>query len=300
MDSIRIAGWVGLAGIILTLWTGDGSAVQVAKVQPMKLAAMEGLYNGKVGQELVGVALLNPSKERTDASDPYLFDISIPKGLSILANHDPNTFVPGINDLIDGISLTPQGDTIRTDSYAERIAIGKRAHEALREFDSAMAKGDRQAMEAARAKLKEDYRYFGYGYLNSPDEAIPPVAMTFYSFRIMVMAGGYLFLFFIITVFTMGRRSRLWQQKWWQCIAMLTIPVVWICSEAGWITAEVGRQPWIIEGLMPAKAAISAISASTVQLTFWMFAAVFTALLVAEITIMINQIRKGASDGNDY
>ena len=163
-----------------------------------------------------------------------------------------------------------------------------------------MAKGDRQAMEAARAKLKEDYRYFGYGYLNSPDEAIPPVAMTFYSFRIMVMAGGYLFLFFIITVFTMGRRSRLWQQKWWQCIAMLTIPVVWICSEAGWITAEVGRQPWIIEGLMPAKAAISAISASTVQLTFWMFAAVFTALLVAEITIMINQIRKGASDGNDY
>ncbi|MDE7475168.1 MAG: cytochrome ubiquinol oxidase subunit I, partial [Duncaniella sp.] len=88
--------------------------------------------------------------------------------------------------------------------------------------------------------------------------------------------------------------------KRWQCIAMLTIPVVWICSEAGWITAEVGRQPWIIEGLMPAKAAISAISASTVQLTFWMFAAVFTALLVAEITIMINQIRKGASDGNDY
>ena len=100
MDSIRIAGWVGLAGIILTLWTGDGSAVQVAKVQPMKLAAMEGLYNGKVGQELVGVALLNPSKERTDDSDPYLFDISIPKGLSILANHDPNTFVPCIYVMI--------------------------------------------------------------------------------------------------------------------------------------------------------------------------------------------------------
>ena len=152
-------------------------------------------------------------------------------------------------------------------------------------------------MAAARSRLKDDYRYFGYGYLNSPDEAVPPVAVTFYSFRIMVMAGGYLLIFFIVAVCTMGgRRSRLWQQRWWQWVAMLTIPVVWICSEAGWVTAEVGRQPWIIENLMPAKAAISAISASTVQLTFWMFAAVFTALLVAEITIMINQIRNGGPD----
>lgn len=117
--------------------------------------------------------------------------------------------------------------------------------------------------------------------------------MTFYSFHIMVLAGGYLLLFFILAVISSARGGRLWERKWWQWVAILTIPVVWICSEAGWVTAEVGRQPWIIEGLMPARAAISAISASTVQLTFWMFAAVFTALLVAEVTIMINQIRRG-------
>ena len=290
LDSIRIAGWVGLVGILLTLWTGDGSAVQVARVQPMKLAAMEGLYKGKPGQEIVGVGILNPSKKPNDGQDPFLFEISIPYGLSILANHDPHSFVPGIDDLLNGIELTPEGDTIRTDSYAERIAIGKRAHESLRAFDTAMAKGDHAAMEEARAKLKEDYRYFGYGYLDSPEEAVPPVAMTFYSFHIMVMAGGYLLLFFIIAVFSSLKGSRLWEKRWWQWVAILTIPVVWICSEAGWVTAEVGRQPWIIEGLMPDKAAISAISASTVQLTFWMFAAVFTALLIAEITIMVNQI----------
>lgn len=299
LDSIRIAGWVGLVGILLTLWTGDGSAVQVARVQPMKLAAMEGLYKGKPGQEIVGIGILNPSKKPNDGQDPFLFEISIPYGLSILANHDPHSFVPGIDDLLNGIELTPEGDTIRTDSYAERIAIGKRAHESLRAFDTAMAKGDHAAMEEARAKLKEDYRYFGYGYLDSPEEAVPPVAMTFYSFHIMVMAGGYLLLFFIIAVFSSLKGSRLWDKRWWQWVAMLTIPVVWICSEAGWVTAEVGRQPWIIEGLMPDKAAISAISASTVQLTFWMFAAVFTALLIAEITIMINQIRNG-SDRNEY
>ena len=48
------------------MWTGDGSAVQVAKVQPMKLAAMEGLYDGKVGQELVGFGILNTDKRPGD------------------------------------------------------------------------------------------------------------------------------------------------------------------------------------------------------------------------------------------
>ncbi len=299
LDSIRIASWFGLVGIILTIWTGDGSAVQVARVQPMKLAAMEGLYNGKVGQELVGFGILNPSKDRKDDSSPYLFDISIPYGLSILANHDANTFVPGINDLIDGRTITPQNDTVYTESYAERIIIGKKAHEALREYDHALAKGDTVAMADARSRLKENYRYFGYGYLNTPDEAVPPVGITFYSFRIMVMTGGFLLLFFIIGTISSMRESRLWKRTWWQWVSILSIAVVWICSEAGWVTAEVGRQPWIIEGLMPTRAAISAISSSTVELTFWMFAIVFTALLVAEITIMVNQIRRG-SDNDKY
>lgn len=92
--------------------------------------------------------------------------------------------------------------------------------------------------------------------------------MTFYSFRIMVMAGGYLLLFFIIGVISSARGGRLWERRWWQWLSILSIAIVWICSEAGWITAEVGRQPWIIEGLMPTSAAISAISSSTVQLTF--------------------------------
>ena len=299
LDSIRIAGWVGLVGIVLTIWTGDGSSVQVAKVQPMKLAAMEGLYDGKVGQEITAFGILNPDKKPGDDSKPYLFDISIPKGLSILANHDANSFVPGINDLLKGIRLTPEGDTIHTDSYAERIAIGKRAHEALRDYDKAMSAGDTAAMADARTRLKADYKYFGYGYLDSPEEAVPPVGVTFYSFHIMVMAGGYLLLFFIIAVASSMRGGRLWERRWWQWVAILSIAVVWICSEAGWVTAEVGRQPWIIEGLMPNRAAISAISSSTVQLTFWMFAVVFTALLAAEVVIMLKQIKSG-NDRDEY
>lgn len=124
-DSVKVAGWVGVIGILLTFSTGHGSAVQVSRVQPMKLAAMEGLYRGEIGQELVGVGILDTS----DPENPVKCKIAIPKMLSVLANNDPDTFVPGIDDLIDGYALTPQGDTINTVSYAERIAIGKAAQQ---------------------------------------------------------------------------------------------------------------------------------------------------------------------------
>lgn len=292
--SIKVGGIVGAAGMLLTLWSGDGSALDVARVQPMKLAAMEGLYNGKCGQEIVAFGILNPEKTAQNDADPYLFDISIPKGLSILATHQLNAFVPGVNDLIDGIEIKENGDTVRTDSYARRIEIGKEAHEALRRFDAASARGDSAAMAAASADLKASYRYFGYGYLDSPYDAVPPVALTFYSFHTMVILGGYLVIFFIVVLWAVYRRKKWLANRWVQLAGMISIPIVYVCSQAGWVTAEVGRQPWIIQDIMPVQAAISDIPATTVILTFWLFAAMFTAFLAAEVGIMLRQISKGS------
>ena len=292
--SMKVGAWVGLAGIILTIWTGDGSAVQVAKVQPMKLAAMEGLYRGKCGQELVGFGLLNTDKRPYDGQDAINYEISIPKGLSILANHDANSFVPGIEDLLDGISVDANGDTINTISYAERITIGREAQDALRAYNEAEQRGDRQAMDSAATLLKEKYEFFGYGYLDSPEQAIPPVALTFYSFRIMVIIGGYLLAFFAAILLISYRRTHFLEKSWIHWIAILSIPLVWVCSQAGWIVAEVGRQPWTIQDVLPVNAAISDISSTSVQITFWMFAVLFTLLLIAEISIMLRQIGKSA------
>ena len=69
---------------------------------------------------------------------------------------------------------------------------------------------------------------------------------------------------------------------------------MWVCSQAGWIVAEVGRQPWTIQDVLPVNAAISDISSTSVQITFWMFAVLFTLLLIAEISIMLRQIGKSA------
>lgn len=75
--SVVVASWVGLVGILATLYTGHGSAVEVSRHQPMKLAAMEGLYRGSCGQDLVAVGILKPEDKRT-AEDPMLFSIDIP------------------------------------------------------------------------------------------------------------------------------------------------------------------------------------------------------------------------------
>ena len=81
--------------------------------------------------------------------------------------------------------------------------------------------------------------------------------------------------------------------KWFLYLAVASVPLVYICSQSGWIVAEVGRQPWTIQDLLPVQAAVSGVSASNVYTTVVIFFVLFTVLLVAELKIMFNQIKKG-------
>lgn len=291
--SMKTGSWIGLIGMLLTMWTGDGSAVEVARTQPMKLAAMEGLYHGEKGQSLVGFGILNKDKNWDDAEAEYLFSIDIPNGLSILARHDKDAFVPGISDIINGFDINANGDTINTVSYEERIARGKQAQAALRDFDAAKTANDVAGQAEAKERLMQDFKYFGYGYLDSVEEAIPPVGLTFTMFRIMVILGSYFLLYIIVALYMAYKKKKtIVNSKILQWIAMLSVPFMWICSQAGWAVAEVGRQPWTVQDLLPTKAAISAVSSSSVIVTFWMFAAVFTILLIAEVSIMVKTVFK--------
>lgn len=79
-------------------------------------------------------------------------------------------------------------------------------------------------------------------------------------------------------------------------LAIACVPLAYIASQGGWIVAEVGRQPWWIQNLMPTNVAITRIASGWVVTTFWMFAILFTLLLIAEIGIMFTQIRKGVKE----
>ena len=302
-SSLKIASWVGLAGIVLTFWTGHGSAVEVARVQPMKLAAMEGLYDGGNGIGLVGIGVLNSEDAIKAGEDPMMFEIKLPKLLSFMIDGNPNGYVPGINDLLRGAERNAAGDSISTPSYAERMEIGATARRALADYSQAKASGDAEAMATASQIIADNFRYFGYGYLDTPEDAIPPVGLTFYSFHIMVIGGSLLVLLFVVLLFVSYRRTSVLERGWLHWAGILSLVAVYIVSQAGWIVAEVGRQPWVIQDLMPTGAAISDLTPASVQITFWIFAAVFTGLLIAEASIMLRFIasasRKNIENPND-
>ncbi len=289
-SSIKVAAWVGFAGIVLTSLTGHGSAVEVARVQPMKLAAMEGLYNGGHGIGLVGAGILNSSEAINNGEDPILAEIKIPNMLSIMIDGNPDGYVPGIRDLIAGDCRNADGDSVRTLSYAQRMEAGRTARQALGVYSEARLAGDSVRMDSAAAVVAGNFRYFGYGYLESPEDAIPPVGLTFYSFHIMVAGGALLALMFVVLIFVCHRRHCTLEKRWLQWTGIISLALVYIVSQSGWIVAEVGRQPWVIQDLMPTTAAISDLPASSVQTTFWIFAIVFTGLLIAEASIMLRYI----------
>lgn len=295
--SIKIASIFGIIAFVLTAFTGDGSAYTVSQKQPMKLAAMEGLYEGntKVGLSVIGI--LTPSKEINDNKESHILNFEIPGMLSLLANRDINSFVPGIEDLING-NLSQ--NILSTN---EKISRGKIAVETLREYKIAKQNGDQERLEklsslfdrttsGGQVFYENYFQYFGYGYIKKATDTIPNVPLVFYSFRIMILFGTALFLIFVLCAFWVYKVKKI-MPRLLLYFCILGIPMAYIASILGWVVAEVGRQPWVIQDTMPTNIAVSSISSQAVQTTFWIFAVLFTVLLFVEIKIMIKQIKKG-------
>ena len=277
LASIRVSAIVGIVGTFAVMFSGDSSAVHVAEYQPMKLAAAEGLENGG---------------ERAPFS--IVPGVEVPGVLSVLATHDINGYVPGINNLLDGYT-TPSGEVMP--SAEEKIERGKRAIEAFGEY-RALSDSDPAAAAEARAVLDDNIDYFGYGYIDSREELVPPAGLVYWAFRIMVGLGGALLLLMGVVLWA-NYKKRLASMTWLQWAALLSIPLVYIAGQAGWIVSEVGRQPWVIEGLLPVKAAVSSVSVAAVQTTFFIFVAIFTLFLAIELRILMKAIKKGPEIDNN-
>ena len=267
--SMLVGAVVGLVGSGAVMLSGDSSGVHAAEFQPMKLAAAEGLMDGGNGVAFTVVP-----------------GIKIPKMLSILATHQIDGFVPGINDILRGYT---DNDGNRVPSVAEKMESGRNALDALAVYRS-LKDLDPTLAAASRQMLEETVPYMGYGHLEKPEDVIPPVGVVFWAFRLMIGLGMFVALVLLLSLIG------IWKQKDWKWLlwaAVACIPLVYVTGQCGWIVAEVGRQPWTIQGLLPVNVAISGLSAAAVQTTFFIFLAVFALFLAIEIRILLSAIRKG-------
>ena len=279
IESMKIGAGVGLVAALLAGGTGHKSGMDVAEVQPMKLAAMEALYDG--GNE-VGLKIIE--------------GIEVPYGLSIMATNDPKEFVPGINDILNGYTDN-NGKTVP--SVDEKIERGKKAIEALAAYRKAKKEGEDASQYLA--DLNANMQYFGYGYIKDKNDVVPPVAVNFWAFRVMVGVGCLFIAFFAILLamlygwpkFLFGKRDITALPAWHYWLAILLIPLAYIGSECGWLVAEFGRQPWTIQDMLPTWASVSDLQSSSVMITFFLFLVLFTTMLAVEINILLKQIKKG-------
>ena len=321
VESIRIAAVVGLVASLGAAATGHKSAQSVGEVQPMKLAAMEALYNGGTGVGLTAVAWVNPLCQPDYASEAEApLKVEMPYALSLMATNDIHGYVPGINDILNGYTK-PDGNV--EPSVDEKMKRGRTAIEALAAYRKAKAEGAPEEVLAAQLSLlTPNMPYFGYGYLRDRHEAVPFIPVNFWAFRLMVGLGCLfiaffallLLLFFDIPIVSLFAR-RLFaalgilpeteadahspaRLPSWLCRAAIAlVPLAYIASESGWLVAEFGRQPWTIQDMLPTWAAVSDLNAGSVALTFFIFLILFTTMLAVEISIMFKQIKKGPERG---
>ena len=127
------------------------------------------------------------------------------------------------------------------------------------------------------------------GLDNIPPELQPPVAITHYAFQIMVGLGMLMLLLAFIYFFAKWKRNKWLQSNWLLKLFVIATPMGFIAVEAGWTVTEVGRQPWIIYGIMKTADAVTPMPG--IRYTFYLFTAIYLSLAAIVIFMLYRQIR---------
>ncbi|WP_448590055.1 cytochrome ubiquinol oxidase subunit I [Thermodesulfobium sp.] len=218
--SFYVGATFGLIASVLVFLIGDFHAAEVAHVQPTKLAAMESIWDTRKAAPIY-LLLVPDESQKTNLIEAF----PIPSLLSLLAYHDPNATVRGLNSF--------------------------------------------------------------------PSNDIPPVTPVFLSFRVMVGLGT-LFIILTILAWWFARKDKLLDHRSFLKIMLYSLPLPYIATQVGWIVAEVGRQPWIVYGLLRTNDAVSKnLTVGDVLFTLGVFIVLYTALAVLDFALLIYYARKG-------
>jgi cytochrome d ubiquinol oxidase subunit I len=284
LRSMTVAASFGLASSLAVVSLGDASGVTIAQDQPMKMAAIEGMWNTEPAP-----ASFNAFGLPDQANHVTRDQIQIPWALGLIATHSVDQPVQGIIPLVQ--------------RNAGRVASGSLAYKAMETLRT--TPNDPAALAAFSAHESD----LGYGLLletigadpANPTPAqinqaawatVPPVATVFWSFRLMVALGIYFIVLFAVMFYKACVR-RLDNTRWLLWLTAVSLPLPWIAAELGWTTAEVGRQPWTIDGILPTALSVSSVPAMNVAISIAGFVIAYSALFVVEMFLMVRAIRKG-------
>ncbi len=286
--SMTVAASFGLAASLSVVVLGDESGYLSTEHQKMKLASIEAMWDSEPAPASFTLFGL-PDRQARETH----YAVHIPWVMGLIGTRSLTTEIPGINDLVK--------------LAQEHIRDGIHAYDALQTIRA--ASGDADAARQARQTFEDKGRSLGYAlllmrYVDDPRKAsdeqirqaamdtVPSVGPLFWTFRVMVGLGMF-FIALTAVFFYLSARHRLDAYPWLLKLAVLAIPLPWIAIECGWIVAELGRQPWIIEGVLPTAMAVSNLGAGTLLLTICGFVLIYTVLLIIEMKLLLKVIRKG-------
>lgn len=281
--SITIAAAFGLAASLSVAVLGDESGYLTTENQKMKLAAMEAMWETEPAPASLTAFGWPDQKTHTT-----LYAVKVPYLLGLIATRSLDTQVEGINDLV----YDAEG----------RIQEGIKAYSAL----EILKVNPNDTM--AKSTLDEHSKDLGYALLlkrytekvvdATPDQihsaaldTIPNVAPIFWSFRVMV-GCAFFFIAFFITAFILSLRQKI-DTPWFLKLAFISLPLPWVAAEVGWFVAENGRQPWVIDGILPTYLGASSLAPSSLYISLIGFALFYGVLTILEVYLMIKYIRLG-------
>ncbi len=128
------------------------------------------------------------------------------------------------------------------------------------------------------------------GLKDIPKDERPPVAITFWSFRIMVGLG---FLFPLLAFAAWIKRKRIEEYPRLLKVVLYSLPLPYIALQAGWTLTEVGRQPWVVYGVLRTSDAVSTLNSTQVLLSFWGLVGLYTVIGCVAAYLIVRFVKEG-------
>lgn len=282
--SFTVAASFGLASALSVVVLGDESGYVATSNQKMKIAAIEGMWHTEPAPASFNLfGIIDQKAHQTT------YEIKVPYLLGIIATRSFNQELMGMVDLVEEAKgMIPKG----IEAYKALQVLQKNPDD-----------------KSAEGTLQANIEYLGYGLLlkrftDNPQRAtaddidkaawslVPDnVAALFWSFRGMV-ACGLIFILLCGTGFYFSARRQL-DKRWFLWIALLALPLPWVASELGWFVAEHGRQPWVVEGVLPTFLGVSSLTSGDLWISLLGFAVFYSGLAIVEVYLMVKYIRLG-------